>query len=128
VLVYGQAGAEAPRQLTWFDRSGQALGTAGDPAPYVGVTLSPDERHAAVTLETGSPENIDIWLMDLARNIRSRLTVHPGQDVSPLWSPDARGSCSSPLDRDRQSPCVSCRPVRQARTNCSSKELAAASR
>jgi Tol biopolymer transport system component/DNA-binding winged helix-turn-helix (wHTH) protein len=88
VLVYGQADADAPRQLTWFDRGGQVLGTSGDPAPYVGVALSPDERRAAVTLETGSPENVDIWLIDIARNIRSRLTVHPGQDVSPLWSPD----------------------------------------
>ena len=88
VLVYGQAGADAARQLTWFDRGGQVLGTSGDPAPYVGIALSPDERRAAVTLETGSPENVDIWLIDIARNIRSRLTVHPGQDVSPLWSPD----------------------------------------
>jgi eukaryotic-like serine/threonine-protein kinase len=89
VLVYGQAGADDARQLTWFDRGGQVLGTAGDPDQYVGVALSPDERRAAVTLETGSPENVDIWLIDIARNIRSRLTVHPGQDVSPLWSPDS---------------------------------------
>jgi Tol biopolymer transport system component/DNA-binding winged helix-turn-helix (wHTH) protein len=88
VLVYGQAGADTARQLTWFDRGGHVLGTAGDPDRYVGVALSPDERRAAVTLETGSPENVDIWLIDIARNIRSRLTVHPGQDVSPLWSPD----------------------------------------
>jgi Tol biopolymer transport system component/DNA-binding winged helix-turn-helix (wHTH) protein len=88
VLVYGQAGADAARQLTWFDRGGQVLGTPGDPAPYIGIALSPDERRAAVTLETGSAENVDIWLIDLARNIRSRLTVHPGQDASPLWSPD----------------------------------------
>jgi Tol biopolymer transport system component/DNA-binding winged helix-turn-helix (wHTH) protein len=88
VLVYGQADADAPRQLTWFDRDGHVLGTAGDPAPYVGIALAPDERRAAVTLETGSPENVDVWLIDIARNIRSRVTVHPGQDESPLWSPD----------------------------------------
>ena len=60
----------------------------GDPAPYAGLALSPDERRVAVTLATGSPENVDIWLIDVARNIRSRLTVDPGQDVSPVWSPD----------------------------------------
>jgi eukaryotic-like serine/threonine-protein kinase len=88
VLVYAQTGADAGRQLTWFDRGGHVVGTVGDPAPYAGLALAPDERRVAVTLETGSPENVDIWLIDIARNIRSRLTVHPGGDVSPLWSPD----------------------------------------
>ena len=53
-LVYGQAGADVARQLTWFDRTGRELGTLGDAAPYSGLALSPDERRVAVTLETGS--------------------------------------------------------------------------
>ena len=87
-LVYGQAGADVARQLTWFDRTGRELGTLSDAAPYSGLALSPDERRVAVTLETGAPNNVDIWLIDIARNIRSRLTVHPGQERSPVWSPD----------------------------------------
>jgi dipeptidyl aminopeptidase/acylaminoacyl peptidase len=87
-LVYGQAAAEVARRLTWLDRTGHVLGTVGDAAPYSGLALSPDERRVAVTLETGAPDNVDIWLIDIARNIRSRLTVHPGRDVSPVWSPD----------------------------------------
>jgi eukaryotic-like serine/threonine-protein kinase len=87
-LVYGQAGPDLARQLTWFDRSGRELGTLSEPALYFGLALSPDERRVAVTLETGAPSNIDIWLIDIARNIRSRLTVHPGQERSPVWSPD----------------------------------------
>ena len=75
-------------QLTWFDRTGHALGTLGDPAPYSSLALSPDERRVAVALGTGNPENVDIWLIDIARNVRSRLTVDPGRDVSPVWSPD----------------------------------------
>ena len=88
-LVYGQAGADVARQLTWFDRTGRELGTLSDAAPYSGLALSPDERRVAVTLETGAPDNVDIWLIDIARNIRSRLTVHPGQERSPVWSPDS---------------------------------------
>jgi hypothetical protein len=87
-LVYGQAVADVPRQLTWFDRTGHVLGTLGDAALYSGLALSPDEHHVAVTLGTGHPENVDIWLIDVDRNIRSRLTVDPGRDVSPVWSPD----------------------------------------
>jgi dipeptidyl aminopeptidase/acylaminoacyl peptidase len=88
-LVYGQAGADLARQLIWFDRTGRQLGTLSDAAPYTGLALSPDELRVAVTLETGAPENVDIWLIDILRNIRSRLTVHPGQERSPVWSPDS---------------------------------------
>jgi len=70
-LVYGQAGADVTRQLTWFDRTGRKLGTLSDVAPYSGLALSPDERRVAVTLETGVPNNVDIWLIDILRNIRS---------------------------------------------------------
>ena len=80
--------ADIASQLTWFDRTGHVLGTLGDAAPYAGLALSPDERRVAVTLGTGTPENVDIWVIDIARNIRSRLTVDPGRDVSPVWSPD----------------------------------------
>jgi Tol biopolymer transport system component len=87
-LVYGQATSEPAQQLTWFDRSGHVLGTLGDTAPYASLALSPDERRVAVALGTGNPENVDIWLIDVVRNVRSRLTVDPGRDVSPVWSPD----------------------------------------
>jgi eukaryotic-like serine/threonine-protein kinase len=87
-LVYGQAAADVARRLTWLDRTGRVLGAVGDAAPYSGLALSPDERRVAVTLETGDPDNVDIWLIDIARDIRSRLTVHPGRDVAPVWSPD----------------------------------------
>jgi hypothetical protein len=88
-LVYGRADADVPRQLTWFGRTGRELGTLSDAAPYSSLALSLDERRVAVTLETGDPGNVDIWLIDITRNIRSRLTVHPGQERSPVWSPDS---------------------------------------
>jgi len=87
-LVYGQATLEPASQLTWFDRTGHVLGTLGDTAPYASLALSPDERTVSVALGTGNPENVDIWLIDVARNVRSRLTVDPGREVSPVWSPD----------------------------------------
>ena len=74
--------------MTWFDRAGRALGTLGEAAPYINLALSPDERRVAVALGTGSPENRDIWIIDIARNVRSRLTFDPGTDGSPVWSPD----------------------------------------
>jgi len=105
-LVYGQAGADVTRQLTWFDRTGRKLGTLSDVAPYSGLALSPDERRVAVTLETGVPNNVDIWLIDILRNIRSRLTVHPGREMSPVWSPDGARIAFQSSHRNSRSPCV----------------------
>jgi dipeptidyl aminopeptidase/acylaminoacyl peptidase len=88
-LVYAQGGLTGVAfQLTWFDRAGRVLATLGEAAPYTGLALSPDERRVAVSLGTGSPENLDIWIIDVARNVPSRLTFDPGTDGSPVWSPD----------------------------------------
>jgi Tol biopolymer transport system component len=32
--------------------------------------------------------NTDIWLVDIARGVRTRLTFDPAVDTSPVWSPD----------------------------------------
>ena len=81
VLVYGTGGG-AEAQLTWFDRDGKVLGTVG--ASEVGLSelrLSP-EGDRVVTTAAG-----DIWVHDLVRNVRTRLTFN-GQNQSPVWSPD----------------------------------------
>lgn len=85
--------ASLPRsQLTWFDRRGQMQGVVGAPGSYAvyhNVSLSPDERHIAVSKTTGSPENRDIWLIDLKRaNIDFRLTSDASAEADPVWSPD----------------------------------------
>jgi Tol biopolymer transport system component len=87
-LVYAHGPALAAQQLTWFDRSGRSLGTVGAPAQYTHLALSPDEHRVAVVLGTGSPDNRDVWIVDIARNVPSRLTFDPGFDVSPVWSPE----------------------------------------
>ena len=93
-LVYARGGPPGAQRLTWFDRAGRVLGTLGE-APYIPrarggrwVALSRDEKRVAITLETGSALNQDIWTIDVARNLRSRLTVDPDAEWSPVWSPD----------------------------------------
>jgi Tol biopolymer transport system component len=88
VLVYARGSVRPTSRLTWIDRAGKALDTVGEPGDYWNVALAPDERRAAVALQTGTPENRDIWLIDLARSVSSRLTVDPANEVLPTWSPD----------------------------------------
>lgn len=74
-------------QLVWLDRQGRRLSAVGQPASYVQLRLSPDERKVAVTLDPNESWDTDIWLMDLDSGILSRLTNRPGQDADPVWGP-----------------------------------------
>ena len=74
-LVYAPGGSPNPPQLMWFDRAGKILGTLGEGAADVNLSLSPDEQQVAVALRSGSPENLDIWTIDIARNLRNRVTI-----------------------------------------------------
>jgi Tol biopolymer transport system component len=49
-----------------------------------GVELSPDGKQAVVTLTVQN--NSDVWLFDSIR--ATRLTLNPGSDSLPVWSPD----------------------------------------
>ncbi|HXW07388.1 MAG TPA: protein kinase [Vicinamibacterales bacterium] len=87
-LLAFMAPADASRRLVWIDRAGGQTLVPGEAAVYLGVSLSPDERRAAASIEVSRPTTRDIWAIDLADGRRSRLTVDPTDDNNPLWSPD----------------------------------------
>ncbi|HJZ81565.1 MAG TPA: protein kinase, partial [Pyrinomonadaceae bacterium] len=86
VLAY-QTGSNLS-QLTWFDRTGKKLGTVGDPESYDSFALSPDGQRAATGLLDADGRQSDIWLLDLSRGTKSRLTSAPTSEGHPVWSPD----------------------------------------
>jgi serine/threonine-protein kinase len=76
-------------QLGFVDREGAPKEQIGQPMEGVmGLTLSPDGREVAVSAVLDF--NRDIWIHDLARNLRNRLTNAPELDFAPAWS--AKGS------------------------------------
>ena len=87
-LVYAPGGSPNPPQLTWFDRAGKTLGTLGDVGVDANLSLSPDEQQVAVALRSGSPGNLDIWTIDIARNLRNCVTSDAQGEGWPVWSPN----------------------------------------
>jgi eukaryotic-like serine/threonine-protein kinase len=85
VLVYWRS-TPSDRQLTWYDRQGKVLGTAGEPGNYGGLALSPDGTRVALSKRSGQASNI--WLLDLSRDTSTRFTFGSGMDSYPIWSPD----------------------------------------
>ena len=101
VLVYITVSNTAASQLTWFDRHGKQLGTVGAPAAYRVLRLSPDEKRVAVERADPPTDSSDIWLIEAARGVASRLTSNPGNDLLPVWSPDGTRIAFTSM-RDRQ--------------------------
>ncbi len=85
LLAYQVAREGTGGQLTWLDMSGHAAGTIGERNESYALRLSPDGRRASVI--QGDPNN-DIWIYELERGVRTRLTTDAGVLPSPIWSPD----------------------------------------
>lgn len=89
VLAYlssGGSGGEA--QLTWFDRSGKAVGTVGAPGIMLFPELSPDGSTVAIDRLDPQAGFYDLWLRDLKHGKESRFTFNSKSNTSPEWSPD----------------------------------------
>ena len=88
VFAPGEIGGQL-RQLTWFDRTGKTLETAGDPGGFAGVNLSLDGKRVAVHRHDSLGG--DIWVYDASLRTPMRLTFDPSQDNGmPVWSPDGK--------------------------------------
>jgi len=90
LLAYQIGEIAAARQLVWHDGQGRDVGSLGDPATYWDVALSPSGTEAAVTISEGSrgAGSADVWIYDLSRGVRTRLTFDPHDEGGLVWSPD----------------------------------------
>jgi Tol biopolymer transport system component len=85
-LLYRPALVVGLSRLTWFDSSGRITGEIGGLERNTDAGhLSPDRAKVVVTRNDG--RSSDVWMVDLARGVPSRLTFDPGPDSAPTWFP-----------------------------------------
>ena len=82
-------------RLLWRDRSGKEVREtdASSGLTYLDPAISPDGRKlAAVVLPKGaqSVNRPNIWVFDLARGIKTRITFSSAGDRAPAWTPDGK--------------------------------------
>jgi Tol biopolymer transport system component len=89
VVVY-RAGAGGETQLTWFDRAGGSLGTAGPPGSLSEPSFDPRMTKVVVTHIDGDTGRQDLWIHDLVRGGLARFAGGSGVSgaQTPLWSAD----------------------------------------
>ncbi len=89
LLVFGTGGS-ADWELIWADRNGKILGTVADRLTNLFTArISPQGDRIALQIDTAQS---DIWVQDIARGVRTRLTFASGPTTNqvPVWSPDGK--------------------------------------
>ncbi len=85
-LVYLDSSGGGQEQLVWLDRDGNKTGEIGEAQQdSVDPALSPDGRLVAVAATEGS--NVDVWVWNIARAVRTRLSTSPAIEYRTVWSP-----------------------------------------
>jgi serine/threonine protein kinase/dipeptidyl aminopeptidase/acylaminoacyl peptidase len=79
VLVYRQNILEN-REIVWLDATGKESEHWGDPAPYIGGTLSPASHAAVLYRQNADGHGNSLWLADTQRKTITRLT--PDSDLA----------------------------------------------
>jgi len=88
ILAYvGGVGSDG-WQLAWLDARGHRTESIGGTRFFRSPHLSPDGKEFAVAIGDLPAYKLDIWLFNLARGTRRRLTFNETQIFGPLWSPD----------------------------------------
>jgi len=87
-LLVFSSGGSADWQLIWSDRTGKLIGTVADKLTNLFTArLSPQGDRIALQIDNAQS---DIWVQDIARGVRTRLTFGPVANQAPLWSPDGK--------------------------------------
>ena len=76
-------------QPVWIDRTGNALGSVGDPDGFATPEISPDGRRLAASRIAQSEAAADIWTLDLETGARKRITT-AAKASRPVWSRDGQ--------------------------------------
>jgi dipeptidyl aminopeptidase/acylaminoacyl peptidase len=93
---------ENVRELRWFDRAGQPLGTIGELGSDVDPVISPDGQRMAVSRRNARTGTKDIWILDLLRTGADARLTRQSRASSPIWSADGSSilfACGTDPDR-----------------------------
>jgi len=81
--------SHVPMELRWYDRSGKSLEAVATDQSFEEFQLSRNGRKLVYERADPIKGGDDIWVTDLSRGARSRLTAGRADHQFSVWSPDA---------------------------------------
>ena len=90
LLFHGEGEGFSGLTLVLVDRAGRAQPLSPEPQQYSYPRLSPDGGRLAVAVvdNTAASSAIDLWVFDLDRGSRSRITFGGDNRYYPVWTPE----------------------------------------
>jgi hypothetical protein len=79
---------EGRSQLRWFHRDGRQAGGLLGLDYYADHEISRDGQRVVAAITDPRRSTTDLWVVDIERNVSTRLTSSPRSEMSPRWSPD----------------------------------------
>ena len=89
IYITGTSATTPESTLVWVDRKGKEERIAAKPDAYLNPKMSPDGAQLALTVYRMGNQ-ADVWIWDLNREVMTRLTMDPAENVCPLWTPDGK--------------------------------------
>jgi Tol biopolymer transport system component len=87
VMIYMTVSSQG-RTLSWIDRQQNLLVPAGNVVIDAAAYLAADDSRILYDSYDPIARNFDIWALDIARGLKSRLTFDQADDSAPILSPD----------------------------------------
>jgi Tol biopolymer transport system component len=89
-LIYPPAyNNERKVEVGWYDRGGRLVEKLFDDVTVGSVALSPDDSRVVMTKWDAKKGAHDIYVYDIARGIRTKLTGGLANHANPIWAPAA---------------------------------------
>mgnify|MGYP001820765836 FL=1 len=88
LLAYRKGEVATGSILRIYDLDGNVIDEVGEQSVQYSLDVSHDQTRVAVGILDQSSNNNDIWIRDIQRGIRNRLTFDGDTDLTPVWSPD----------------------------------------
>jgi eukaryotic-like serine/threonine-protein kinase len=87
VLVF-YSGEVLPTEFRWFDRMGRPGPAVGTPGMHTTMAMESSGHRVVFGRRDSAAFNQNLWVMDVARNVTTRLTFGANRDSDGTWSPD----------------------------------------
>jgi Tol biopolymer transport system component len=87
LLAFLPGGQESRPDIILVRKDGSVISHIGRLDVLFHASISPDGKRLAMDLLDSQSRNIDVWIYDTDRGIKTRLTFSKEPDLGPIWSP-----------------------------------------